>query len=150
MVFAMVTKLVLEWWASKLGIRKTIIEKNWMLWSIWCLIIVLRYGGSDIKVMIVEVIIKNACVEVCDSHSMHVWWTALWWSWSRILFIDCHPYEWRSGTSDGLSLPIYPPRSMHVVLWFLMTSRFLQQVHEFFWLMLSPWIIRTLSPFHHC
>ena len=23
------------------------------------------------------------------------------------LFIDCLPYEWRSGTSDGLFLPIY-------------------------------------------
>ena len=34
------------------------------------------------------------------------------------LFIDCPPYEWRSGTSDGLFLPIYPPRSMHVVLGF--------------------------------
>ena len=103
-----------------------------MLWSIWYLIIVLRYGGSDIKVMLVEVIMKNTCVKGCDSHSMHVWWTALWWSWSTILFIDCLPYEWRSGTSDGLFLPIYPPRSMRVVLWFLMTSRFLQQVCEFF------------------
>ena len=34
------------------------------------------------------------------------------------LFIDCLPYEWRSGTSDGLFLPIYPPRSMRVVLCF--------------------------------
>ena len=59
------------------------------------------------------------------------------------LFIDCLPYEWQSGTSDGLLVPIYPPRSMRVVLWFLMTSKFLQQVYEFFWLMLSPWIIRT-------
>ena len=91
---------------------------NWMLWSIWCLIIVLRYGGSDIRVMLVEVIMKNTCVKGCDSRSMHVWWTALWWSWSTILFIDCLPYEWRSGTSDGLFLPIYPPRSMHVVLCF--------------------------------
>ena len=28
MVFAMVIKLVLEWWASKLGIIKTIIESE--------------------------------------------------------------------------------------------------------------------------
>ena len=54
-----------------------------------------------------------------------------------------HPYEWRSGTSDGLFLPIYPPRSMRIVFEFLMTSKFLQQVYEFFWLMFSPWIIRT-------
>ena len=97
--------------------------------------------------MLVGVImnLNNACVEVFDSRSMHIWWTALWWSRSTILFIDCLPYEWRSGTSDGLFLPIYPPRSVRVVLWFLMTSRFLQQVYEFFWLMLSPWIIRTLT-----
>ena len=61
------------------------------------------------------------------------------------LFIDYLPYEWQSGTSGGLFLPIYPPRSMRVVFEFLMTSQFLQQVHEFFWLMLSPWIIRTLT-----
>ena len=34
------------------------------------------------------------------------------------VFIDYLPYEWRSGTSDGLFLPIYPPRSMCVVLHF--------------------------------
>ena len=68
--------------------------------------------------------LKNACVEVCDSRSMQIWWTALWWSWSTILFIDCLPCEWQLGTSDGLFLPIYPPRSMRVVLWFLMTSKF--------------------------
>ena len=34
------------------------------------------------------------------------------------VFFDCLPYEWQSGASDGLFLPIYPPRSMHVVLGF--------------------------------
>ena len=34
------------------------------------------------------------------------------------VFFDCLPYEWRSGTSDGLFLPIYPPRSMRVVFGF--------------------------------
>ena len=92
----------------------------WILRKDWSMIIVLRYGGDNIRVMLVEVVVnlKNTCVEVCDSRSMHVWWTALWWSWSTILFIDCLPYDWRSGTSDGIFLPIYPPRSMHVIFFF--------------------------------
>ena len=35
----------------------------------------------------------------------------------EVLF-DCLPYECQSGTSNGLFLPIYPPRSMRVVLCF--------------------------------
>ena len=34
------------------------------------------------------------------------------------LFIDCLPYELRSGTSDGLFLPIYPPKSMRIIICF--------------------------------
>ena len=34
------------------------------------------------------------------------------------MLFDCLPYEWRSGMSDGLFLPIYPPRSMRVILFF--------------------------------
>ena len=116
-----------------------------MLWSIWYLIIVLRYGGSDIIVMLVEVIMKNTFFEGCDSRSMHVWWTALWWSWSTILFIDCLPYEWRSGTSDDLFLPIYPPRSMRVVLCFWWLVDFCNKYVSSLWLMLSPWIIHALT-----
>ena len=29
----------------------------------------------------------------------------------EVLF-DCLPYEWQSGTSDGIFLPIYPSRGM--------------------------------------
>ena len=54
------------------------------------------------------------------------------------LFIVCLPYEWRSGTGDALFLPIYPPRSMRVVLCF---DKYVSSL----WLMLSPWIIRTLT-----
>ena len=41
------------------------------------------------------------------------------------VFFDCFPYEWQSGTSDGIFLPIYPPRSTRVVL-FSITNRSLQ------------------------
>ena len=89
--------------------------------------------------------LKNTCVEVHDSRSMHVWWSALWWSWSTILFIDCLPYEWWSGTSDGLFLPIYPHRSMRVVLGFWWLVDFCNKYMSSLWLMLSTWIIRTLT-----
>ena len=51
-----------------------------------------------------------------------------------------HPYEWRSGTSNGLFLPIYPTRRMHVVHW-----DFCNKYVSSLWLMLSPWIIHTLT-----
>ena len=61
------------------------------------------------------------------------------------IFFDCLPYEWRSGTSDGLFLPIYPPRSMRVVLGIQWLIDFCNKYMSSLWLMLSPWIIRTLT-----
>ena len=61
------------------------------------------------------------------------------------VFFDCHPYEWRSGTSDGIFLPIYPPRSMRIVLGFWWLVDFCNKYVSSLWLMLSPWIIRTLT-----
>ena len=118
-----------------------------MLWSIWYLIIVLRYRGGDIRVMLVAWlwILKNTCVEVCDSRSMHVWWTALWWSWSTILFIDCLPYEWQSGTSDGLFLPIYPPRGMRSSTFLQGLINFCNKYMSSLWLMWVHGFIRTLT-----
>ena len=65
------------------------------------------------------------------------------WSWSMIYYW-LSPYDWRSGTSDGLFLPIYPPRGMR-------SSTLLQGLinfcnkYEFFMTNVSPWIIRTLT-----
>ena len=53
MVFAMVIKLVLEWWASKLGIIKTIIGSELDGMINFILDNCLRYGGGDIRVMLV-------------------------------------------------------------------------------------------------
>ena len=71
--------------------------------------------------------------------------TVVWQIWSMWCFFDCLPYEWRSGTSDGLFLPIYPPRSMRVVLWVWWLVEFCYNYVSSLWLMLSPWIIRTLT-----
>ena len=71
--------------------------------------------------------------------------TVVWQIWSMRHFFDCLPYEWRSGTSDGIFLPIYPPRSMHVVLGFWWLVDFCNKYVSSLWLMLSPWIIHTLT-----
>ena len=60
------------------------------------------------------------------------------------VFIDCLPYECRSGTSDGLFLPIYPPRGMHSSTLLRGLIKFCNKYKSSLWLMLSPWIIRTL------
>ena len=59
----------------------------------------------------------NTCVKFCKSRSMHVWRPFVTNLKHEMLF-ECLPYEWPSGTSDGIFLPIYPPRSMCVVLGF--------------------------------
>ena len=59
---------------------------------------------------------RNTCVKVCDSRSNARMVNRYVMKLEHDLFIDCLPYEWQSGTSDGLFLPIYPPRSMRVVL----------------------------------
>ena len=61
------------------------------------------------------------------------------------VFIDCLPYEWRSGTSDGLLLPIYPPRGIRSSTLFRWLIDFCNKYVSSLWLMLSPWIIRTLT-----
>ena len=62
----------------------------------------------------------------------------------EVLF-DCLPSEWRSRMSDGLFLPIYPPRSMRVILGFWWLVDFCNKYVSSLWLMLSPWIIHTLT-----
>ena len=74
MVFAMVTNLVLEWWASKLGIIKTIIGSELDAMINLMLDYCLRYKGSNVRVMLVgNYEIENTFVEVGKSRSMHVW-----------------------------------------------------------------------------
>ena len=55
-----------------------------------------------VKIFVLRFVIPEACMyglSLC--YEIGAWF-----------IIDCLPYEWRSGTSDGLFLPIYPPRGM--------------------------------------
>ena len=62
--------------------------------------------------------LRDTCVKVCDSRNMQRMVNRYVMKSEHDLFFDCLPYEWRSGTSDGLFLPICPPRSMGVILRF--------------------------------
>ena len=71
--------------------------------------------------------------------------TVVWQIWSMGCFFDCLPYEWQSGTNDGLFLPIYPPRGMRSSTLLRGLINFCNKYMSSLWLMLSPWIIRTLT-----
>ena len=75
--------------------------------------IVLRYKVGDIRVMLVSycglvriLVLRFVIPEAC-TYSL-----SLCYDVGALFIIDCLPYEWRSGTSDGLFLPIYPSRGM--------------------------------------
>ena len=137
--------LVLIWWASKRDIIKTFIKSIEYMRSLtpW---IFLTYKDGDIRVMLesncglVEILVLNfvipeACtygLSLCDE--------------DRAWFIfDCLPYEWRSRMSDGIFLPIYPPRSMYISNLLRRLINFCNKYVSSLWLMLSSWIIRTLT-----
>jgi len=80
--------------------------------------IVLRYKDGDIRVMLVSyceleklILVLRFVIPVACTYSERYVTKS-----EHEIFFDCLPYEWRSGTSDGIFLPIYPPRSMRVVL----------------------------------
>ena len=68
--------------------------------------IVLRYKDGDIRVTLViscglvEILVLKFVITVMVNRYVM--------KSEHDLFIDCLPCEWRSGTSDGLFLPIYP------------------------------------------
>ena len=81
--------------------------------------IVFRYKDGDIRGMLVsncglvEILLLRFVSPVACTYGNHCVKKL-----EHEVFIDCLPYEWQSGTSDGLFLPIYPPRSIRVVLRF--------------------------------
>ena len=72
------------------------------------------HKDDDIRVMLVggcglvEILVLRFVIPVACTYVNHYVMKS-----EHDLFIDCLPYEWRSGTSDGIFLPIYPPRGMH-------------------------------------
>ena len=76
--------MVICFWANKnfhisaLNTKRSLILDNcFQLWRWW------YYSHTSWVV----VNLRNTCVEVCDSRSMHVWWTIMWWSRSMIYLL---------------------------------------------------------------
>ena len=140
--------LVLIWWVFK----RDIIKLSWRslnIWEVWFLAFVLRYKDGDIRVMLVSncdlvrmFVLRFVIPESC-TYGLSLCYEI--GAWFIFYFL---PYEWRSGMSDGLFLPIYPPRGMRSST-LLQGLNFCNKYVSSLWLTLSSWI-NALSPFHHC
>ena len=87
--------------------------------------------------------LRNTCSKVCDSRSMHVWWTVMWWSRSMIYLLIVFLM---SGGRDRAMVNSYQPfpweHARSTLFWWLID--FCNKYVSSLWVMLSPWIIRTL------
>ena len=68
-------------------------------------------GGTSkwlclVRILVLRFVIPEACM-----YSL-----SLCYDVGACFIVDCLPYEWQSGTSDGLFLPIYPPRGMRSII----------------------------------
>ena len=87
--------------------------------------------------------LSDTCVKVCDSRSMHVWWTVMWWSRSMIYLLNVFLMSGGRGRTMVFSYQSTPLGACAVLgFWWLVD--FCNKYVSSLWLMLSPWIIRTL------
>ena len=70
-------------------------------------------GGTSKRLWLVRILVLRFVIPEACMYSL-----PLCYDVGACFIIDCLPYEWQSGMSDGLFLPIYRPRSMRVVLLF--------------------------------
>ena len=76
----------------------------------WCdMWVMLMSNYALVGISVLRFVIPEAC-----TYSL-----SLCYDVGACFIFDCLPYEWWSGTSDGLFLPIYPPRGMRssTLLW---------------------------------
>ena len=144
------TYIYLERWRELVihMVRHKILHKlvdRW-IWYVWFLAIVLWYKGGSMWVVLVSnyglvrtLALRFVIPEACTYSPSLCYEVGAWF------IIECPPYEWRSGTSDDLCLPIYLPRGMRSSTLLRGLIKFCNKYMSSLWLMLSPWIIRTLT-----
>ena len=64
-------------------------------------------GGTSKRLWLVRILVLWFVNPEACTYSISLCYDVGAW-----FIIDCLPYEWRSGMSDGHFLPIYPPRGM--------------------------------------
>ena len=64
-------------------------------------------GGTSKRLWLVRILVLRFVIPEACTHIL-----SLCYEVGASFIIDCLPYEWRPGMSDGLFLPIYPPRGM--------------------------------------
>ena len=78
-----------------------ILSNSFEIW--WCDVSsVLMNNYLLVGILVLRFVIPEACTYVLS----------LWYEVGAWFIIECLPYEWRSVTSNGIFLPIYPPRGM--------------------------------------
>ena len=68
-------------------------------------------GGTSKRTWLVGILVLRFVIPKACTHSL-----SLCYDVGACFIVDCLPYEWQSGTSDGLFLPIYPPRGMRSII----------------------------------
>ena len=96
-------------------------------------------GGTSEPLWLVRVLVLRFVIPEACTYAL-----LLCYEVGARFIIDCLPYEWWSGMSDGLFLPIYPPRGMRSSTLLRGLINFCN-MYEFFMTNVSPWIICTLT-----
>ena len=114
-----------------------ILSNSFKIW--WCdMWVMLMRNYALVGTLVLRFEIPEAC-----TYSLSLCYDVGAW-----FIIDCLPCEWRSGTSDGLFLPIYPPRGMRSSTSLRGLINFCNKYMSSLWLM---WVhgLYTLLPFRN-
>ena len=100
-------------------------------------------GGTSKRLWLVGILVLRFVIPEACTYSLSLCYEVGEW-----FIIDSLPYEWRSGTSDGLFLPIYPPRGMHSSIFLRGLINFCNKYMNSLWLM---WVhgLYALLPFRN-
>ena len=98
-------------------------------------------GGTSKRLWLVRILVLRFVIPEACTYSL-----SLCYEVGASFIIECLPYDWQSGTRDGLFLSIYPPRDMRSSTLLRMLINFFNKYMISLWLM---WVhgLYALLPF---